>query len=359
MKHLAAALIYLLAATAFAEEQAPDPDKPRGASIPAAPLDGAPATARSGGETIDDATLIPGLPYYESGNTTSYADDYNAVCPYTAIGGHDVVYKYIPTVEQAVTISICNSWFDTKLYVFEDSADNVIACNDDWCGPDDDHYGVTWMSYLENLPVHAGHVYYIVIDGYTSCPLGCGVYTLHVTDRSMPVACDHTCPPDGMPEGEPECYDGYIDHFNGGCSSNPPVFSQLACGSDPLRICGGGGVYRSGTRRDTDWYAFTLTEPKAVTFRACGNFPIFAILMSIESDCSATTILGDAVYSHKELVLSRTLTSGDYVFEIGSSSWNFVYGCAGALYQFEVEGLCPPPTSALETSWGSVKKLFR
>jgi hypothetical protein len=66
------------------------------------------------------------------------------------------------------------------------------------------------------------------------------------------------CPLDGTPEGEPTCYDGYIDDTNGGCGSTPNVFGAIVSGQT---ICGTSGeyVYEGAPRMDADWYTLFLT----------------------------------------------------------------------------------------------------
>ena len=38
---------------------------------------------RVGGETIESATAIPGVPYSDSDDTCAFVHDYDEVCPYT------------------------------------------------------------------------------------------------------------------------------------------------------------------------------------------------------------------------------------------------------------------------------------
>ena len=69
-----------------------------------------------GGDTVDDAFPIPGLPFYDTGNNCGYEDDYDFMCPY---GGWspDVVYSFSPETDMAIDIDLCNSRYDTKLIV--------------------------------------------------------------------------------------------------------------------------------------------------------------------------------------------------------------------------------------------------
>ncbi len=70
---------------------------------------------------------------------------------------------------------LCSSSYDTKLYVYENSVDNLIACNDDHCPG--------YMSELseatgQRIPVSYGNTYYFVVDGYS--PNDEGDYCLNI-----------------------------------------------------------------------------------------------------------------------------------------------------------------------------------
>jgi hypothetical protein len=139
-----------------------------GASIPAR----IPGGDRSGGEMIDDAVAIPGLPFADTGNTCGRADDYDETCPFFGPGSADVVYSYVPTTDQSLGIDLCASEYDTKVYVYQDAQGSLVACNDDaGCGFSG------FQSRIEGLQVAAGSTYYIVIDGYAG---ECGAYALTV-----------------------------------------------------------------------------------------------------------------------------------------------------------------------------------
>ena len=130
-----------------------------------------PDRTRQGGDTVDDATVIDELPYYNTGTTEGYTDDYDEVCPYTGSTSPDVVYSFTPTADMLVTIDLCGheNYYDTKLYVYEGAAgtlammaDGLEACNDDFC--QNDHQN--WLSFLTDVVMTGGTTYYIVIDGY-------------------------------------------------------------------------------------------------------------------------------------------------------------------------------------------------
>mgnify|MGYP002525883757 FL=1 len=138
------------------------------------------ATPRQGGDTIGDATAIDALPFDAAGTTAGYIDDYDEECPYTGSTSPDVVYSYAPTADMSIDISICESAYDTKLYVYENDAGNNIACNDDACNSSD---GSPYRSTLDQVSLTAGNTYYIVVDGYSG---NSGDYNISVTEAETP-----------------------------------------------------------------------------------------------------------------------------------------------------------------------------
>ena len=133
------------------------------------------------GEVCETAFVIGTLPFTGTGNTCDFADNYDAVCPYASFT-RDVVYAYTAQRTQDIMVDLCESAFDTKLYVYEDycppcNSAPPIACSDDH--PECDYT----MSRIDRLTVQAGHTYYIVIDGYN---VACGDYVLQVTSLGLP-----------------------------------------------------------------------------------------------------------------------------------------------------------------------------
>ncbi len=117
-------------------------------------------SSRQGGEDIATATPIPGMPFIDSGTTTGYNDDYQESCPAQATNNPDVVYSYTPSINELVDISLCQSSFGTNLWVYQTTADTLVACNrfNTDCGANP-------RSKLVEVPMDSGITYYIVIDG--------------------------------------------------------------------------------------------------------------------------------------------------------------------------------------------------
>ena len=122
----------------------------------------APPAILQGGDTYESAFPILYIPFSDYGTTAGYVDDYDGNCGQDW-GAPDVVYSHSPVNDEILMIMLCqNSNFDTRLYVFEDSPSNIIACNDDYCTNQFSEY----VSGLNCVEFSAGHTYYIVIDGY-------------------------------------------------------------------------------------------------------------------------------------------------------------------------------------------------
>ncbi len=115
------------------------------------------------------------------------------------------------------------------------------------------------------------------------------------------------CPPIGHWEGEPIPHDEYVDHYNGGCNSDPEVFIY-ADPSDPgtdQYYCGTSGTfYVQGTpNRDTDWYQIDLTVERDLGFSVLADFPVQIFLIDGNEGCANPTIIEQ--------------TSGDYEEQVG------------------------------------------
>lgn len=137
--------------------------------------------SRGGGDTCETATVIGALPYSDTGTTTGFTNNYDQVCPYTGSTSPDVVYSYAPAADTTVDIKLCNSLYDTKLYVFQDvCSGTALACNDDACGSDG------YKSQILGLTLPASHTYFFVVDGYGGSN---GTYTIEVTAAQPPPDC--------------------------------------------------------------------------------------------------------------------------------------------------------------------------
>jgi hypothetical protein len=309
-----------------------------------------PPGALVGGENIATAVNIPGLPYSDGGSTAGHVNDYDFACPYTGSTSADVVYKYTPGAPGAIDIDLCNSGYDTKVYVYQNSSATLVACNDDaGCGADG------FRSELINVAVTNPNTYYIVVDGYGGAN---GTYELNVTAN---VPCILTCPGGSVLENEPDCSDGYKDAWNSGCNSTPNTFSSLPC-SPSLTVCGRyGGFFHPASGfdyRDTDWYELPPgSNTGGITFCVTGEIDTLSGYINAALGCGAPAFV-DALIAGPCDTACFNLPLGDYWLFVAPAGFGAAAGACGSDYQITLDGLNCPPIALQPTTWGDIKAKY-
>jgi hypothetical protein len=318
-----------------------------------------PVSDREGGETIADATPIPGLPYSDSGATCDNVNNYDAVCPYSGSTSADVVYSLELTNDVTLTVDLCGSGYDTKTYVL-DAALNVLACNDDFYF--DSTCGV-YVSKIENAAIPGGQTVYIVIDGYGG---DCGEYLMDVSGEIF-IPCVIDCTTSTL-EGEPELMDGYQDSYNGGCNSpafgNP--FQDLeGTGDNMLSFCGKGGWYlfNGNNYRDTDWFTAVFAEDGAgvLELELCVEAQTYLFELGPQ-DCGSVGVL--------QSVLVDPLVPGNMTIfgAPGNLAWIWVGSSVFAAppgfgheydYQLWITGIQDGIIATEDATWSQVKGMYR
>jgi hypothetical protein len=353
MKQIAIAVSALLVLVLVAGAQAP--------SI-AIPEKDSPTTGemkyegRIEGDTIEECWTIPSLPFYDVGTTCEYLHDYEEACPWGGSLSPDAVYCYEPPYDMCLSISLCNSFYDTKLYVYEDGLTPGVpfACNDD--NFDCVAPPVDYTSWISDVEVFTGHTYYIVVDGYGS---SCGDYVLEVEEVDCTPPCDIVCV--GIPEGEPTCYDGYEDLYNSGCSGD--AYSYIPVSPEPLTFCGESGVFEfeGSLYRDTDWYLIYPCSGVPVTVTVEAEFDVMLAFIDLRGGCMNMDIYSyDQANACEPAVVSEYLPMGQYAIFVSPDDWLPEYEC-GIEYSMTVEGYTEhcDPTPVEPVSWGRVKALYR
>ena len=321
---------------------------------PAVVVPNVPDPGRQGGDIIADATVIPAIPYNNTGTTAGFNDDYDEVCPYDGSTSPDVVYVYTALCDLLLVIDLLGSTYDTKVYVYDESL-TLVACNDDYY-PD-------YVSKLEDVPLVGGVSYFIVIDGYGGDH---GEYVLNIVEYVPPEPCVLECPAGGFPEGEPPLVDGYEDAYNGGCNS--PEFGlpfQELYGDEQgnLVFCGVAGWYlhNGSNHRDTDWFYLCAGPTGSIEVTADAEIPTY--LFELPPDC------GMGVLPHIEVgdCESDSMTMTGYPpghvveFWVGSTTFEPPYPGFGNEYDYVIwfSGLMPTTVATETASWSSVKALFK
>jgi hypothetical protein len=123
------------------------------------------------GESCENAIELFSLTGCVEGETTCYRDDYNESCDFPDTGASDRVYSYTPFVNLHGSVEMCNSGYDTKIYIYENECEdfnsgNALYCNDDFCGLNG------WRSLINDVTLQAGQTYYFVVDGYGEADKG-------------------------------------------------------------------------------------------------------------------------------------------------------------------------------------------
>ena len=272
------------------------------------------------GDNVSDPFVVTALPFIGSGSTVVLTDDYDESCPFPLNGAPDAVYRYTPATGQIISIDLCGSSFDTKVYVYENTVTpgSPYACNDDYCGP------AYVQSYISSLPVDAGIQYFIVVDGYGTFS---GNYTIDIaTDE----ACVWSgCAPGALPEGE-SCATG-TDVTNGGCSTPSENFSQLNFGQP---VCG--LIWAEYPNRDTDWYRATLPAGAVTKWTARAEFPFSIFVFDLASGCGSLQGLRIDGHPCDELSIElETSVTGDYAFVVTTREQYGGYTCATGPWQYE------------------------
>ena len=170
-----------------------------------------------GGDTIGDATVIGSLPYSNTGTTAGYNNDYDEACPFPSTSP-DVVYSFTPGEDMYINISLCDSDYDTKLYVYENNQYTVVGCNCDGCGLS------IWRSLLFGVLLTTGNTYYIVVDGDGG---SFGDYIIDVEEVSISPPANDDCV-NAEPIGDVELQPFYTTLATasglGNCMTSPDVW---------------------------------------------------------------------------------------------------------------------------------------
>ena len=227
-----------------------------------------PDGSKIGGDTIFDALEVTTVPFVDSGSTVGFANDYDAACPYVGGTAPDVVYSFTPAVTGTYSFDLCDSGYDTKIFLMDESL-MTLACNDDYYrrseGCND------WTSRIPDYFLPAGTTVYVVVDGYGS---ESGDYTLTIDEAAT---CAHTCPPEAVAEGEPPLASTNSDTYNSGCRTTAAIFQTLTADENgDLTFCLNTG-WRSSGGYDTDWLLVTAGDAGTVGVTLGGRYAMIIL----------------------------------------------------------------------------------
>jgi len=311
---------------------------------------------RQDGETIATAIVIPSLPFFDTGATCDNVNDYDEACPFSGSTSPDVVYAFTPQSETTLSVDLCASSYDTKVYVYAGDVSQLVACNDDaGCG------STGYESRLWNVTVTPGTTYYIVVDGYGG---SCGTYVLEITYPPAPCA---ICPPDGVAEGEPPCMDDYVDEYNSGCCCvemnwTPIIPVTAGCATMCGRSCT--FLHHGLSYRDTDWFACEAAGGP-VTVECQADFPVEMLLFD-PANCDSLVfdhfVIGEPCET-VQLTHSMPANSTFWIW-VGPSQFNGIPERPYLLSVCGIRGSAATIQDPVEsgdfkkTTWGRLKEAF-
>ncbi|NQU67978.1 MAG: T9SS type A sorting domain-containing protein [Candidatus Marinimicrobia bacterium] len=198
------------------------------------------------GETMANPFIVDAVPYYDSGSTVGHMNDYDEVCPYTGSTSADVVY-YWDAEPGDWTFDICESDYDTKIYVYDING-ILVGCNDDACA---NSLGDNYRSQLGLTVLDYGPLY-IIVDGYSG---NSGNYNFEIY-AGLPILSEN----DPQPVKDDDMTDLNVDrdcgltHFNvyfeteeGGCAPGQFMDCEGFCVDDFYLSWIGDGFCDDGT----------------------------------------------------------------------------------------------------------------
>jgi hypothetical protein len=153
--------------------------------------------------------------------------------------------------------------------------------------------------------------------------------------------CITPCVEGGEPEGEVICEDGYVDDFNGGCFSEPPVWSRIHFGDV---ICGTSGVFALGGDNvpDFDWYEIILDDSETImTWSVKAEFPARVVIVDGTGGCDGEVLAAVDGFECDELSLTVTVGPGTYWLIVFPRAFSDSAAC-GARYVASLTRPAPP-----------------
>jgi hypothetical protein len=163
-----------------------------------------------------------------------------------------------------------------------------------------------------------------------------------------------------MPEGEPPLVDNYVDEYNGGCGSHPPIWQTLI--GDPegqLEFCGHSGtyLYNGANYRDTDWFIVNAGG-SSLTASITPEYATYLFQLTVDPTCVTIDVL-----QHTPVQPRQTDTL-EIATEPGEEVWLWVgpspfSGLPEYLYLLNLQGLEAAYTPVEAGSWGYIKSLYR
>lgn len=236
-------------------------------------------------QNIVPADLYMGNTLQFSGNNCNSTQDCDTLEFYLGLPG--VWEAFTITDTGNVTIDFCGTspgWGSVVTVLFEEcpctnGGMRYRAGNGLWWDACDSA-NVATMLWVQLPP---GTYYYNVLQDTSWGAFG--EYTINIT---LDPPYEVTCPPGGIDEGEPPCYDYYVDNYNSGCYFDPPNFQTIYSGDV---ICGTGGTYEPWPSMDRDVFEYEATDWVSIEWKAVAEYPLHILLTDGTRGCDNSVLL--------------------------------------------------------------------
>ena len=173
--------------------------------------------------------------------------------------------------------------------------------------------------------------------------------------------CPDLCPQNALPEGEPPLVDWYVDEYNGGCNSNPPVFQTIDWINEEdgwAWFCGvTGGYFAGGSFRDTDWF-YVIASGYQIEMTVIAEYETnFYFLWP--TNCQYFSVVANATANPcQQTTLNYPTTPGMEIWLwVGPSSYSGPVN--EYTYFLRVDGIQYDTVPTEKISWGYVKEMYR
>ncbi len=179
-----------------------------------------------------------------------------------------------------------------------------------------------------------------------SCLVYCEEGGAVAATPARPLPCEIECPPGGVEENEPVCFDEYEDTYNSGCGGDPVAFFPIDPSDDRIHVCGESGTFQySGMdMRDTDWYEITPAETTFLDVCCQAQFPVSIGIIDGNEYCWGMYMREFANSNYCETAcVSDTLPPGLYWLWVAPQVWEGV-DC-GSEYLMTIDGYREPVTA--------------
>ncbi|MHC5111323.1 MAG: hypothetical protein ACYTHJ_15750 [Planctomycetota bacterium] len=152
--------------------------------------------------------------------------------------------------------------------------------------------------------------------------------------------CQTPCVPGSLVEGEPVCFDEYVDDYNGGCDATNPDFTPIElCDT----VCGESGIFFTNgmLMGDFDWYEVSVPQVTTLSWTVEAEFPVQLGIADAGAGCIPLQILAmDDAEECEPRTVSVPVDAGTYWLVVGPFSASGLATC-GARYTAIAESDLP------------------